>query len=109
MWRKVAKVGAVKTERNRSRSGRKVGVSWTCGLLVERGPGCCATLRIPPRRKEVAIPDAYPTPGKVRNLNLGAIQEQVPRSCYAGIDLDEASRRVGPCPSRKSTSASAPS
>ena len=32
--------GAVKTERNWSRSERKVGVSCMCGLLVARGPGC---------------------------------------------------------------------
>src|SRR5512132_1153564 len=70
MWRKVAKGGAVKTERNRSRSERKVGVSCTCGLLVARGPGRGATSRIIPRRKEVAIPLAYPAPEKVRNRNL---------------------------------------
>src|SRR5260370_41337738 len=69
MERKVAKVGAVKTERNRSRSEPKVGVSCTCGLLVARGPGRGATSRIIPRRKEVAIPHAYPAPGKVRNRN----------------------------------------
>jgi hypothetical protein len=58
MERKVAKVGAVKTERNRRRSEPKVGVSCTCGLLVARGPGRGATSRIIPRRKEVAIPHA---------------------------------------------------
>src|SRR5512147_2119024 len=77
MWRKVATVGAVKTERNRSRRGRKVGVSCTDGLLVARGPGRGATSRIIPRRTEVAIPHAYPDPGKVRNRNLEAISEAV--------------------------------
>jgi hypothetical protein len=37
--RKVAKVGAVKTGRNRCRSEWKVEVSCMCGLLVARGPG----------------------------------------------------------------------
>src|SRR5512135_1011987 len=77
MGRKVAKVGAVKTERNRSRSERKVGVSCTCGLLVARGPGRGATSRIIPRRKEVAIPLAYPAPEKVRNRNSGAIASRI--------------------------------
>src|SRR4051794_16705420 len=70
MKRKVEKVGAVKTGRNGSRSERKLGVSCMGGLLVARVPGCCATPRIPPGRKEVAISHAYPTPGKVRNPNL---------------------------------------
>src|SRR5512135_3262234 len=82
MWRKVAKVGAVKTERNRSRSERKVGVSCTCGLLVARGPGRGATSRIIPRRKEVAIPLAYPAPEKVRNRNSGWFT--VPRARSVG-------------------------
>src|SRR4051794_36769663 len=64
MWRKMAKVGAVKTDRNRSRRGRKVGVSCMCGLLVARGPGRGATSRIIPRREEVAIPHAYPATGQ---------------------------------------------
>src|SRR3954470_22778505 len=59
MVRKVAKLGAVKTERNGSRSERKVGVSCTCGLLVARDPGCCATPRIHPSPKEDAIEHAY--------------------------------------------------
>src|SRR3954466_2123446 len=69
MYRKLSKLGAVKTERNWSRSERNVGVSCTGGLLVARVPGCCATPRIPPGRKEVAIPHAYLAPGKVRNPN----------------------------------------
>src|SRR5829696_5785707 len=59
MVRKVAKVGAVKTDRNWSRSERKLGVSCMCGLLVARDPGCCATPRIHPWPKEDAIPHAY--------------------------------------------------
>src|SRR3954447_524648 len=59
MVRKVAKLGAVKTDRNWSRSERKVGVSCMCGLLVARAPGCCATSRIHPWPKEDAIPHAY--------------------------------------------------
>src|SRR4051812_11131901 len=59
MVTKVAKVGAVKTDRNCSRSGPKVGVSCMGGLLVARGPGCCATPRIHPWPKEDAIPHAY--------------------------------------------------
>src|SRR4051794_3632187 len=59
MVRKVAKVGAVKTERNWSRSERKVGVSCMCGLLVARDPGCCTTPRIHPWPKEDAIERAY--------------------------------------------------
>jgi hypothetical protein len=39
MVMKVAKVGAVKTERNWSRRERKVGVSCMGGLLVARVPG----------------------------------------------------------------------
>src|SRR4051794_5385737 len=70
MWRKVAKVGAVKTDRNRSRRGRKVGVSCMCGLLVARGPGRGATSRIIPRREEVAIPHAYPATGQSAKLEL---------------------------------------
>src|SRR3954454_16200559 len=70
MYRKLSKLGAVKTDRNWSRSERNVGVSCTGGLLVARVPGCCATPRIPPGRKEVAIPHAYLAPGKVRNPNL---------------------------------------
>src|SRR3954470_8425125 len=69
MYRKLSKLGAVKTDRNWSRSERNVGVSCTGGLLVARVPGCCATPRIPPGRKEVAIPHAYLAPGKVRNPN----------------------------------------
>src|SRR5262249_23041983 len=69
MWRKVAKVGAVKADRNRSRSERKAGVSCTCGLLVAWGPGRGATSRISPRREEAAIPHAYPSPRNVRNRN----------------------------------------
>src|SRR3954452_17025959 len=71
MYRKLSKLGAVKTERNWSRSERNVGVSCMGGLLVARVPGCCATPRIPPGRKEVAIPHAYPSPGKVRNPKSG--------------------------------------
>src|SRR3954449_7254694 len=71
MYRKLSKLGAVKTERNWSRSERNVGVSCMGGLLVARVPGCCATPRIPPGRKEVAIPHAYLAPGKGRNPNLG--------------------------------------
>src|SRR4051812_6467967 len=70
MYRKLSKLGAVKTDRNWSRSERNVGVSCTGGLLVARVPGCCATPRIPPGRKEVAIPHAYLAPGKVRNPNF---------------------------------------
>src|SRR5881227_824700 len=70
MYRKLSKLGAVKTDRNWSRSERNVGVSCMGGLLVARVPGCCATPRIPPGRKEVAIPHAYPAPGKVRNPNI---------------------------------------
>src|SRR3954469_15698526 len=70
MKRKVEKVGAVKTGRNGSRSERKLGVSCMGGLLVARVPGCPATPRIHPSRKEVAIPHAYPAPGKVRNLSV---------------------------------------
>jgi hypothetical protein len=57
--RKVAKVGAVKTERNSSRSERNAGVSCMCGLLVARDPGCVATPRIHPSLKEDAIEHAY--------------------------------------------------
>src|SRR3954454_8915872 len=70
MYRKLSKLSAVKTDRNWSRSERNVGVSCTGGLLVARVPGCCATPRIPPGRKEVAIPHAYLAPGKVRNPKL---------------------------------------
>src|SRR3954447_9843115 len=59
MVRKVAKLGAVKTVRNWSRSERNVGVSCMCGLLVARDPGCCATSRIHPWPEEDAIPHAY--------------------------------------------------
>src|SRR3954470_11685375 len=82
MERKVVKVGAVKTDRNRSRSEPKVGVSCTCGLLVAWGPGCCATLRIPSRSEEAAIPHAYPSLGKVRNPNY-----VVPKG-KTGADID---------------------
>src|SRR4051794_9847857 len=75
MYRKLSKLGAVKTDRNWSRSERNVGVSCTGGLLVARVPGCCATPRIPPGRKEVAIPHAYLAPGKVRNPNSGSAPE----------------------------------
>src|SRR4051812_33264208 len=70
MERKVVKVGAVKTDRNQSRSEPKVGVSCTCGLLVAWGLGCCATLRIPSRSEEAAITHAYASLGKVRNPNF---------------------------------------
>ncbi len=75
MVRKVAKVGAVKTERNWSRSERKVGVSCMSGLLVARDPGCCATPRIHPWPKEDAIEHAYSPSPEVRNPN------SVPNSC----------------------------
>src|SRR3954471_9423793 len=81
MYRKLSKLGAVKTERNWSRSERKLGVSCMGGLLVARVPGCCATPRIPPGRKEVAIPHAYPAPGKVRNPNLEGRSVLSTRSC----------------------------
>src|SRR4051812_44002040 len=77
MYRKLSKLGAVKTERNWSRSERNVGVSCMGGLLVARVPGCCATPRIPPGRKEVAIPHAYLAPGKVRNPNLEDISTAI--------------------------------
>src|SRR3954451_13716577 len=70
MYRKLSKLGAVKTERIWSRSERNVGVSCMGGLLVARVPGCQATSRIHPNRKEVAIPHAYPPSRKVRNPNL---------------------------------------
>src|SRR5687768_12848177 len=73
MRRKVAKVGAVKTDRNRSRRGWKVGVSCMCGLLVARGPGCGATSRIIPRREEVAIPHAYLAKGQSAKPELSRI------------------------------------
>src|SRR3954454_19670512 len=73
MYRKLSKLSAVKTDRNWSRSERNVGVSCMGGLLVARVPGCCATPRIPPGRKEVAIPHAYLAPGKVRNPNIGFV------------------------------------
>src|SRR4051812_42711863 len=69
MYRKLSKLGAVKTERNWSRSERNVGVSCMGGLLVARVTGCQATSRIHPNRKEVAIPHAYPPSRKVRNPN----------------------------------------
>src|SRR5947199_1048451 len=64
MYRKVAKLGAVKTDRNWSRSERKLAVSCMGGLLVARVPGCRATSRIHPSRREVAIPHAYDAPAK---------------------------------------------
>src|SRR5947199_10506516 len=64
MSRKVAKLGAVKTDRNGSRSERKLAVSCMGGLLVARVPGCLATSRIHPSRREVAIPHAHATRAK---------------------------------------------
>src|SRR5512135_3688799 len=96
MWRKVAKVGAVKTERNRSRSERTVGVSCTCGLLVARGPGRGATSRIIPRRKEVAIPLAYPAPEKVRNRNKEVYSVERPRPKRPGPGRPPKPERILP-------------
>jgi hypothetical protein len=64
MYRKVAKLGAVKTERNWSRRVRKLAVSCMGGLLVARVPGWLETSRIHPSHREVAIPHAYAAPAK---------------------------------------------
>ncbi len=59
--------------------------------------------------REILGTDASKVVISDRLMSYGTVQEQVPRSCSAGIDFDAASGRVGPCPSRKSISASAPS
>src|SRR4051812_28250267 len=84
MVRKVAKGGAVKTDRNWSRSERKVGVSCMCGLLVARAPGCCATPRIHPSPKEDAIEHAYTPVARSAKPELRPIFEK------AGIILPKA-------------------
>src|SRR5215212_8399437 len=90
MVRKVAKVGAVKTERNWSRSERKVGVSCMCGLLVARDPGCCATPRIHPWPKEDAIEHAYSPVARSAKPELRVRLHDGPRSCWppTGVTAD---------------------
>src|SRR5947199_4729916 len=84
MYRKVAKLGAVKTDRNWSRSERKLAVSCMGGLLVARVPGCQETSRIHPSRREVAIPHAYAAPAKSTKPE---VRELLRKACRGG-DLD---------------------
>src|SRR5438270_12408313 len=91
MVTKVAKVGAVKTERNWSRSERKVGVSCMCGLLVARDPGGCATPRIHPSPKEDAIEHAHSSFARSAKSEL-----RFPRYCRALRGSPQETRAISP-------------